>query len=496
MIDTMQVNRRGLLAGGAAIAAGALGAAALAGGAAPAAASADEADATCDILIVGGGLAGLCAGLQALEEGVAPLIADKCDDIGVYSNSAISGGSFATPTNGSEEAVQSYIDDFNTKSRGKGDPDITRTIAENVQDTVDWLAGKGCQFNDPIVNSPFSCLKVYASPAIFQGMRPLMETLSEAYTAAGGEKMTNAKLVDLVLDGQGAVAGGRFRTADGIKTVSAKRTIVASGGYAGNKQLLEEFVGADADEILLRGHPYITGDGILAAARVGAMLRQMGGDQSLHIAAVSPQNVSSGNPSNAIGYAISINANGERFTDESLGYVSHGKALMNQPGQTCALLFDTETKDSVDKVQIVIDQFDKLGIPIIEADTIAEVAEQIGVDPDKLQATVDEFNAASDGDKTTGLAVEKTALAVKVQTPPFYAIYPLQPGCIMGFGGLYCDADGHVLEADGTPVPGLYVAGEAMGGVFMYDYMAGASLARASVYGRLTAKNAAADIKG
>lgn len=497
MVDTIQVGRRGLLAGGAAVAAGALGAAALAGGASPATARAQEAaDETCDLLIVGGGLAGLCCGLQALDEGVAPLIADKCEDIGVYSNSAISGGSFATPADGSEASIQSYIDDFNTKSRGKGDPDITRTIAENVQDAVDWLASKGCQFNEPIVNSPFSCMKVYASPAIFQGMRTLMETLSEAYTEGGGQKLTSAKLIDLVLDDKGAVAGARFRTADGMRTVSAKRTVVATGGYAGNKQLLEEFVGADADEILLRGHPYITGDGILAAARAGAMLRQMGGEQSLHIAAVSPQNVSSGNPSNAIGYAISINADGERFTDESLGYVSHGKALMGQPGQTCALLFDTTTKDSVDKVQIVIDQFDKLGIPIIQADTIAEVAEQIGVDPDKLQATVDEFNAASDGDKTVGLAVEKTALAVKVETPPFYAIYPLQPGCIMGFGGLYCDADGHVLEADGTPVPGLYVAGEAMGGVFMYDYMAGASLARASVYGRLTAKNAAADIKG
>ena len=162
----------------------------------------------------------------------------------------------------------------------------------------------------------------------------------------------------------------------------------------------------------------MTGDCIIAAVRIGAMLRQMGGEQSLHIAAVSPQNVASGNPSNAIGYAISVNANGERFTDESLGYVNHGKALMSQPGQTCALIFDTTTKESVDKVQIVIEQFEKLDIPIVQADTIEDLAAQIDVDPAVLRKTVDEFNAASDGDKTSGLAVDKTALAVKVETAP------------------------------------------------------------------------------
>ena len=480
---------KGMAAGGAALALGGMTASAYAD-------EAPTADATCDLLIVGGGLAGMCAGLQALEEGIRPLIVDKTEDIALYGNSSISGGSFATPADSSEEAVQSYIDDFSKKSKGKGDPDITRTIAENIQDAVDWLASKGCVFNDPIVNSPFSCMKVYASPAIFQGMNTLMSTLTDAYESAGGEKMVEAKLLDFVVDDKGSVAGAKVRTPEGIKTIAAACTVVATGGYAGNKQLLEEYVGPDADEILLRGRSYITGDGMLAAARVGAMLRQMGGEQSLHIAAISPQNVASGNPSNAIGYAISINANGERFTDESLGYVSHGKALMSQPGQTCALVFDTTTKESVDKVQIVVEQFEKLDIPIVQADTIEGLAAQIDVDPAALQKTVDEFNAASDGDKTSGLAVDKTALAVKVETAPFYAIYPLQPGCIMGFGGLYCNADGQVLEADGTPVPNLYVAGEAMGGVFMYDYMAGASLARAAVYGRIVAKNAAAAIKG
>jgi succinate dehydrogenase/fumarate reductase flavoprotein subunit len=461
-------------------------------------ASAEEvetADYTTDLLILGGGLAGLSAGLQALEDGIVPIIVDKASDIGIYSNSAIAGGSFATPYDDSEQAIDDYIADFNKKSKGKGDQDITRVIAENSQAAVDWLAQKGAQFNDPIENPPYSCMKVYASPAIFQGMRDLMQTLADKYASDGGEKLVNAKLIDLTLDDAGAVSGARVRSGDGVKTIRAKCTILATGGYVGNKELLEEFVGSDADEILLRGHPTMTGDGILAASRVGAMLRQMGGEQSLHIAAVSPDNVSSGNPSNAIAYCISINENGERYTDESLGYVSHGKALMGQPGQTCALVFDADTAQ-VSNVQIVTQQFDKLGIPIVQADTIEDLASQIGVDPATLNATVDEFNAASDGDRTTGLAVDKTACAVKVQTPPFYAIYPLQPGCIMGFGGLSCNADAQVLEADGTPIQNLFAAGELMGGVFMYDYMAGGSLERSAVFGRIAAKSAEAVING
>lgn len=444
-----------------------------------------------DVLIIGSGLAGLVAGIRCRENGVNTLLVEKAGALGTMTNSALSGGALTKPNDESEEGIQAFIDAQNTKSQGKGDPDITELIARNITGDLEWLQEQGAQLNAPEPHTPYDCLKIYVSPGASQGMGPLMQTLAEKYTSVGGESLTETKLIDFVYNDAGEIAGAKVRGSNGFEIIQAKATIIASGGYVANKQLLEEFVGPEADEILVRGHNTITGDGILAAERVGAMLRQMGGEASLHVGAVSPDNIASGNPSNAIGYCLAINTEGKRYTDESKGYVNHGKALMNQLGQTAALVFD-ETIMQLEKVQQDIARFESFGAAPVEADTLEELAEKIAVPADALVATVNEFNAAVQGDITVGLTANKAAMAMKVETPKFYAFYPLKPGSIMAFGGLYANADTEVLEPDGTAIPHLYVAGEAMGGVFMYDYIAGSSLDRCIVTGLVAADKACA----
>lgn len=444
-----------------------------------------------DIVIVGSGLAGLCAGIRARENDATVLIVEKGSALGTPSNSILSGGALCTPNDESAESIQTFNDILIEKSKGKGNPEITRLIAENITKDLDWLRSQGAQIEEPTQHLPYDCLKLYVSPGASQGMGILMQTLSEKYTSDGGESVLNTKLLDFAFDTQGNVAGVKVRSKEGVETIGAKSVIIASGGYVANKQLLEQFVGPDADEIMMRGSKTITGDGILAAQRAGAMLRQMGGDASLHIGAVSPDNVGSGNPSNALGYCLSINSEGKRYTDESRGYVSHGKALMNQPGQVAALVFDSETM-KLEKVQQDIKRFESFNAAPVEADTLEQLAELINVPADALKTTVEEFNAAVDGETTTGLTTNKAAMARKVEVPKYYAFYPLKPGSIMGFGGLYANENMQVLEADGTPISGLYVIGEAIGGVFMYDYLAGASLDRCIVTGIIAADKASA----
>lgn len=493
------MSRRGFFGGAAVL--GLASAGMLAGCAAKGSGSAGEfegqtlaASRETDLVIVGSGLAGLCAGIRACESGVKTLIVEKGSALAMSSNSILSGGALTKPNDESEESIQAFVDEFTKKSKGKGDPDITRVIAENITKDLDWLVAHGVELCDPAPHTPYNCLKIYAAPGASQGMGTLMQTMADAYERAGGESMRNTKLIDLVFDVDGGIAGVKVRGKEGFEIIRAKATIIASGGYIGNKQMLEEFVGPEADEIMPRGSTSITGDGILAAERVGAMLRQMGGDASLHIGAVSPENVASGNPSNAIGYCLAINSEGKRYTDESLGYVNHGKALMNQPGQTAAFVYDQNIMQ-LEAVQKDIDRFASFDAQPLEADTLEELATLINVPADALRATVDEFNAAIEGDGTVGLAVNKARQAMKVETPKFYAFYPLKPGCIMGFGGLYANAKTQVLEADGTPIKNLYVAGEAMGGVFQYDYIAGASLDRCIVTGIIAADEAVASIK-
>lgn len=482
MLNNISLSRRALMLGAATAAACATGAAvALADNAQPA----EGTPSAYDVLVIGAGLAGLSAGIKLLELGVKKvLVVTKADDAGVGTNSIVAGGTFNFPSDSSETAIQALIDVYNLKSNNKGRQDLTRLIVENAAQSIDWLKNHGCEFTDPVQLAPYDALQCNAAPGSGLGMPALMGQLASEYAALGGELMTETKLIDFAIDEQnGAVCGAILRNAEGLFTVTAQAVVVATGGYVANKQLLEQYVGPDGDEIMIRGQQTLTGDGLLAAVRAGGMIYQAAGmNQTVHLAAVAPENPAMCNPYNAIQRTIAINTLGQRYVDESKGYVTNGKAVFDQPGQTCALVFDA-TAAQIDGVKNDMEKFSIYGAPVHEAQTIAELAGLIGVDAAALEATVSEFNAAIDGDCTTGLTVDKTACAAPIAEPPFYAFYPLNVGSIMGYGGIFTDGDCRVLEADGTPIAGLYAAGEIIGGVFQYDYLQGSSLDRSVVTG-------------
>jgi succinate dehydrogenase/fumarate reductase flavoprotein subunit len=278
-----------------------------------------------------------------------------------------------------------------------------------------------------------------------------------------------------------------------VKDYISKAVIIASGGFSANKEMLQLWVDPDADAMMARGVPWSTGDGIKMAHKVGASLINMGGMTGLQIAAVSPKNTASGNPFIVLPFCIGINKEGKRFVDESKGYVVLAKGTMKQPGQKVALVFDEEIKKTLAGTATV-KLFQGLGIEVIEAETIEELASRIGTPPATLKLTVDEFNNAVKDGKALGIKPPKEALAQKIMTPKFYAFYPLVPGITLTFGGIKVNTNAQALESDGRIIPGLYAAGECVGGMFYDDYISGGSLARCVVLGRIAGKNAASEI--
>lgn len=454
-----------------------------------AAAESSSASAEADVIVVGSGLSAMCAALKLVDLGVKTLIVEKGESLHLDSNSTISSGMFCRPLDDSQESKDALYAAFEAKSHGEGLADITRIIVDNIGAGMDYLVSHGAEFTEPTEAPSGDHLQCFAAPGASQGMGPLLEAIGAAYHELGGEEVCGAKVIDLIIDDSGAVGGVRARTKNGIENFVSKAVVIAAGGYVANRQMLELYVGPDGDNIMMRGNKKNTGDVIQAAERAGAMLYQMGGMDAVHVGAVAPENTAAGNPYLALPFTLAINSEGNRYTDESLGYVNNGKALMNEPGQVCALIFDEAIKQ-VANVTTDFEKFERLEIPITQADSLAELAEKIGVPAAALEATVSAFNAASDGEKTTGLAVEKTAYAQKVEGPKYYAFYPLKPGSMMGFGGLHVDEYLQVLEADGTPIGNLFAAGECLGGVFRFDYLSGASCARCVSTGIAAAESA------
>jgi len=295
----------------------------------------------------------------------------------------------------------------------------------------------------------------------------------------------------LIMDEYGTVVGVRAEDAIGLKDFMADAVVIATGGYMANREVLEAFVDPHAGNMLPRGLKTCTGDGLNLAREAGAQWIGMGGIQGLHVAAVSPKNPTSGSPFIAAPLVCAINKEGKRFVDEGKGYVGVGKATLKQPEQTIALVFDEELKKNPG-VAASMKVFKDLGIDIVEANTLSDLAGKIGVPAATLEKTIADFNAAVKDGKALDIQPPKTAYAAKVSTPKFYAFYPLVPGITMTFGGIKINEKTQVQQADGKIIRNLYAAGECTGGLYFDDYIGGCSLCDCIVLGRVAGQEASA----
>ena len=445
-----------------------------------------------DVVVIGTGLSGLIAALEARMNGADVVILEKANMNHSGGNSKLAAGVIVIPSDDTRQAKNDYYEDFIKKSMGKADPDLTRVLADQIFDGADWMRTQGIEFMPPVPVPGFRIKGIIAAPGLFSGMPRALERLREALGKQGAKIVYETKAKELMMDSRGKVKGVKAVDSAGVKDYISKAVIIASGGFSANREMLQLWVDPDADAMMARGVPWATGDGIKMAHQAGALLVNMGGMTGLHIAAVSPKNTAAGNPFVVLPFCIGINREGKRYVDESKGYVVHGKAVMKQPGQKVALVFDEEIKKTPAGTA-TIKLFQGLGIEVIETETIEELAPKIGAPSAALKLTIDEFNNAVKDGKASGVKPPKEALAQKIMTPKFYAFYPLVPGITLTFGGVKVNTNAQVLEPDGRVMPGLYSAGECVGGMFYDDYIGGGSLARCVVLGRIAGKNAAAE---
>jgi tricarballylate dehydrogenase len=201
-----------------------------------------------------------------------------------------------------------------------------------------------------------------------------------------------------------------------------------------------------------------------------------------------------------------INANGERFVDEGADfrnytYAKYGRVILMQPGQFCWQVFDKKV------LHLLRDEYRIKRITKVSANTLPELVEKLdGVNAAKALETITAYNAAvkrevpfnpniKDGRCTVGLAVPKSNWAIAIEEPPFEA-YAVTCGLTFTFGGVKIDTSARVIDTDGLPIPGLYAAGEMVGGIFYFNYPGGSGLTNGSVFGRIAGTTAGARARG
>jgi succinate dehydrogenase/fumarate reductase flavoprotein subunit len=444
----------------------------------------------CDVVVIGTGMTGTAASLQAKSDGGDVIVLEKMPERRNSGNSRLAAGYFAIPSADSIEARNQYLEDLTHKSQGRGNIEIYRVLTDHVLEGVAWMKEHGVQLLPTIPQAPYRLSVAIAAPGAYVGMPNLLGTLRQRFVDRGGRIAYETKAKQLIMSDQGRVVGVRAIGSDGVVDYLANAVVIAAGGYAGNRLILEGFVDPAAGAMMVRGTPWATGDGLLMAQEAGAGLANMAGLTSLHIAAVSPKETSAGNPFQALPYCLAINREGKRYIDESRGYVANGKATLKQTGQSTALIFDEEIKKLRD-VATSISVFQRLGVPIAEANSIEELAGKIGVPAAELVATVTAFNDAVKDGAAPGANPPKATLARKIEVAKFYAFQPLVPGITLSFGGITINSNAQALEPDGRVIPGLYAAGEGAGALYYDDYVGGTSLANCLVMGRIAGSQAA-----
>jgi tricarballylate dehydrogenase len=489
-----------------------------------------------DVIVIGAGNAAACAALAAREGGakVIMLEAAPLEDCG--GNSRYTAGLMRFVFNGVDDLAQvipdlteeekklhdfgtytsdQYYDDMGRITQYRTDPDLCELLISRSFETLVWLRKKGVKFQASFgrqshkIGNKFKFWGGLAAET-WGGGPGLVENEHKACEREGIRIFYETPAVALITDDSGAVRGVRAKHQGKNVEIRSQAVVLACGGFESNAEMRARYLGPNWDLAKVRGTRYNTGLGIKMALEVGALpyghwsgCHAVGWD--LNAPPFGDLAVGDGFQKHSYPWGIMVNARGERFVDEGADfrnytYAKYGSVIHAQPGMFAWQIFDNKIIPSLR------DEYRIKRVTKVRADTLEELVKKLeGVDTDACLRELKAYNKAvrtdipynsaiKDGRRTEGLKVNKTNWANTLDEPPFEA-YAVTCGVTFSFGGVKITNHGEVEDTAGKPIPGLYAAGELVGGIFYHNYPGGTGLTSGAVFGKLAGTSAGQFIK-
>jgi len=451
---------------------------------------------TADVVVIGAGGAGLAAAVSAHQNGAKVLVLEKMPMVG--GNTIRSGAAYnaVDPKRQSAQGIEDSIEKHYVQTYEGGDrlgkPELIRTLIEKAYPALEWLESMGMKFKDEIFTVLGSLW-----PRSHKPEKPLgtgyIETYMNYIEQQGGEieVMLNTRATELIVE-NGRVVGVEAENEGGTVTAKAnKGVIIATGGFSANVMARNYYnnMWPDLTNIKTTNHPGATGDGMWMAEKAGASL--IGMEQIQLLPMGDPETGSlSGNIEQGVENRIFVNKYGNRFVDEGARRDVMTRALFQQPDSYMWVILDKHsypTPDTRNNFNETIEQLVEDGTAF-KADTLEDLAKQIGVDPANLVRSVDTFNMAVE--KKIDDPFGRTLFKDKIDTPPFYAGARV-PAVHHTMGGIEINTKAQVLDNSGNIIPGLYAAGEVTGGIHGSNRLGGNALPDTVVFGKIAGESAA-----
>ncbi|MBN1177261.1 MAG: FAD-dependent oxidoreductase [Dehalococcoidales bacterium] len=467
-----------------------------------------------DAVVIGSGVAGLAAGVTLAEGGAKVAVFEKERSLGGTSN--FFHGMFAVESSLQKKRYITYSRDEAFKnimdySHWRANPRLVRVIVNESAGTIDWLQQAGVEFTEATINIP-------DAPRTYHIIKGKGEAVIKALATRArelGVTVLPATPVKQIIKSGDRVAGVVVEEDEEDIQVAAKAVVIASGGYANNKEWIKKYAGKDLDvNVIPLGNVDKTGDGIRMAFEVGAAEEGLGVLELVRgpVGAEIPMGSHLEMP--AVQPDLWVNVKGERFCNEAVGFDDAyvGNASARQPGDCTYSIFDTSIKQQL--IENGIEKAMAMDFPpgskttgldreleaalknqsmeVFEADSIAELAEKIGIDPAVLKATVEEYNGYCE-EGYDGLFTKDPKYLRPIKGPKFYAIRA-RTVFLGTMGGIKINHNMEVIDKKDNVIPGLYAAGYDAGGMYGDSYSIGNSSGLSSSFatnsGRIAGRNA------
>ena len=484
-----------------------------------------------DVIVVGAGNAAACAALAARESGghVIMLEAAPLEECG--GNSRYTAGAMRVLFNGVEDLKQlvpdltqaeidsadfgtytadQFYDDMGRITQYRTDPDLCEILISRSLETLTWMRKKGVKFQASFGRQ---AMKVGGKFKFFGGLAAetwgggpgLVENEHKACAREGIEIHYETPATGLITDDSGRITGIKARHQGRHVEIPCKAVVLACGGFESNAEMRTRYLGAGWDLAKVRGTRFNTGAGIRMALEAGALpyghwsgCHAVGWD--MNAPAFGDLAVGDNFQKHSYPIGIMINANGERFVDEGADirnytYAKYGAVVLNQPGMFAWQLFDAQT------IPLLRDEYRIRQVTKVRADSLEELVKKLdGVNAEACLREIRAYNKAvrtdvpfnltvKDGRRTEGLKINKSNWALTIDQPPFEA-YAVTCGVTFTFGGVKINNAGNVEDTAGKPIPGLYAAGEMVGGLFYFNYPGGTGLMAGAVFGKIAGSSA------
>jgi tricarballylate dehydrogenase len=484
-----------------------------------------------DVVVVGAGNAAFCAALAARERCERVLVLERAPEDEAGGNSRFTAGLMRVAYDGVEDlkraipdltedeiartdfgsySADQFLDDMARVTEYRCDPDLTEILVKQSLETVAWMRAKGVRFTAAWGRQAFNIggrFKFWGGLTVeaVGGGPGLVDALTQAARKNGIEVWYQARATALLADDAG-VKGVRVRRAGKTVEVAAKSVVLAGGGFQANPEWRARYLGPGWELAKVRGTRFNTGDVLKMALDIGAA--PVGNWSGCHAVAWERNAPEFGDlavgdqfQKHSYPWGVYLNAQGRRFVDEGADfrnytYAKYGAVILRQPGQFAWQIFDAKVKAQLR------DEYKIRQVTKVTANTLEELCAKLeDTDGKAALEELKAYNAAvrqdvpfnpnvKDGRGTKGLAIPKSNWANTLDTPPFEA-YAVTCGITFTFGGLRINTDAQVISTDGEPIPGLYAAGELVGGIFYFNYPGGTGLTNGAVFGRIAGASAA-----